>query len=316
MQPATLTTIRPDLATGVLGFSAGVDKFMGLKLIAPVGVSVRNGSFGKVTYAQMTGGPLSVKRAPGSDYYRNDTQVTNDTFDCEEYGVEELVDDGSALVVGQYFDAEMTAAKKGIYNILYQQEVRIKTLLQSTGTFSSGYQYACYDEWDQASTATPIKDILGAKMKLYQNSGADESMGAKLVLGMSHKVFTALAGTNDVKGALGFNGPGLPPAYWQTEAIARVLGVDEVVYSIATASGSDLWDDEYAYLFFKSESSDMSIPRLGNVFRWDSDCADNALVETYRDEPRRSNVVRVRQHVDEKIVNVQCGILITNAYSS
>lgn len=317
MQPATLSTIRPDLATGVLGFSGDVSKFMGLSLLKPVDVSVRNGSFGKVTYAEMTESPLSVKRAPGSEYYRVDTSVTTDTFDCEEYGQEEVVDDSSALVVGQYFNAEMTAAKKAAYNLLYQQEVRIKTLIQSTGTFSSGYQYACYDEWDQASTATPIKDILGAKMKLYINSGASEGMGAELVLGMSHKNYVALCGTNDVKGALGFNGPGLAPnAFAQSDLVAKILGVDKIVFSIAQASSADLWDDEYSYLFLASDSPDMSIPRLGNVFRWASDCPENALVETYRDESIRSNIVRVRQHVDEKIVNVQCGILLTNVYSS
>lgn len=316
MQPATLTTIRPDLATGVLGFNASVQKFMGLSLLPPIGVQLRNGSFGKITYAEMTEAPLSIKRAPGSEYYRTETNVTTDTYDCEEYGQEEAIDDGNSLVVGQYFDAEMTAARKAAYNLLYQQEVRIKTLIQTTGTFSSTYQSACYDEWDQASTATPIKDVLAAKMKLYSNSGADESMGGKLVLGMSHKVYTALVGTNDVKGALGFNGPGLPPSYWQTESVARALGVDQVVYSVAQSSGTDIWDDEYAYLFLTSDSPDMSIPRLGNVFRWDADCADNALVETYRDEKVRSNIVRVRQFVDEKVVNVACGILITNAYTS
>lgn len=316
MQPATLTAIRPDLATGVLAFAASTNKFMGLKLAPPIGVQVRNGSYGKITYAEMTESPLTVKRAPGSNYFRTETNVTTDTFDCEEYGQEEAIDDGNALVVGQYFEAEMTAAQKAIYNLLYQQEVRIKTLLQNASTFSSTYQSACYDEWDQASTATPVKDILSAKMKLYQNSGADESMGSKLVLGMSHKVYAALVSTNEVKGCLGYNGNGLPPRYWETAAVAGALGVDEVVYSIANASGTDTWDDEYAYLFLTSDSPNMVIPRCANVFRWDADCADNALVETYRDETIRSNIVRVRQHVDEKIVNVACGILITNAYTS
>jgi hypothetical protein len=37
--------------------------------------------------------------------------------------------------------------------------------------------------------------------------------------------------------------------------------------------------------------------------------------ETYRDEKRRSNMVRVRQNTTEKVINANAGTLITTQWS-
>jgi hypothetical protein len=47
---------------------------------------------------------------------------------------------------------------------------------------------------------------------------------------------------------------------------------------------------------------------------WEEDASSLFVVETYRDEPRRSDVIRVRQHTDEKVINENAGTLITTGY--
>ena len=51
----------------------------------------------------------------------------------------------------------------------------------------------------------------------------------------------------------------------------------------------------------------------GRTLTWSADSSDLFTVETYRDEARRSGVIRVRQHTAEKVVDSTAGELITIA---
>jgi hypothetical protein len=66
----------------------------------------------------------------------------------------------------------------------------------------------------------------------------------------------------------------------------------------------DIWGDDYALVALLAEDGqDLSRPGLGRTFLWVSDSPENAVVEQYRAEEIRSDVFRVRQHVDEVIVD-------------
>jgi hypothetical protein len=305
MHPQTSATIRPDLAAAVSEYAMTLDEFMGLKILADIGVPDKSATFGKLEAAEADKKPASNKRAPGSKYERVERKVTTDNYTCEEYGQEEAIDDGDSANLARYFNAEADAAQLATYNTFYQLESRLATLFWNNTLFSSSYQQAAGTTWSTKATAYPVKNVADAIAKLKTNmkglAGA-----ADLVLAMNDTIYNYLVDCTDIKDRFNYVG-GLQRGA-QKAAIAAALGVDEIV----TSSLTSLWSSSYALLALRSSSMQLrSVPRLGNVFRWDQDCPDNALVETYRDETIRSNVVRVRQHVDEKILNVRCGILIT-----
>jgi hypothetical protein len=62
---------------------------------------------------------------------------------------------------------------------------------------------------------------------------------------------------------------------------------------------TDVWDKEYAALLKISSGDDLMAPGFGRTFLWTEDSPSNAIVEQYRDEGVRSDIFRVRHHVDE-----------------
>ena len=51
------------------------------------------------------------------------------------------------------------------------------------------------------------------------------------------------------------------------------------------------------------DGKNLALPSVGRTFLWESDSPDNATVESYRDEKHRSDVFRVRQNVEEKVID-------------
>ncbi|MBI5023777.1 MAG: hypothetical protein HZC18_02120 [Candidatus Omnitrophica bacterium] len=96
-------------------------------------------------------------------------------------------------------------------------------------------------------------------------------------------------------------------------ALADILGLKKIVvgkaiYNSAKEGQSfvsaDIWNDDYAMIGVVAEDGqNLVLPSVGRTFLWASDSPDNATVESYRDEVHRSDVFRVRQNVDEKIID-------------
>ena len=95
-------------------------------------------------------------------------------------------------------------------------------------------------------------------------------------------------------------------------ALADILGIKQIlvgkgIYNSAKEGKSfqsvDIWNDDYAMLAVIDGSQRLSSPSLGRTFLWTLDSPDNATVEQYRDDAARSDIFRVRQHVDEHIID-------------
>ena len=78
------------------------------------------------------------------------------------------------------------------------------------------------------------------------------------------------------------------------------------------ASGSFVWSSSKAWIG-NVQSGDFVAGGAGRTLTWTGDASDLFVVETYRDEARRSGVVRVRQHTSEKVVDGTAGELLTIA---
>ena len=103
--------------------------------------------------------------------------------------------------------------------------------------------------------------------------------------------------------------------------IAANLGISQVLVASAaydsskkgqSASGSFVWSSSKAWIG-NVQSGDFVAGGAGRTLTWTGDASDLFVVETYRDEARRSGVVRVRQHTSEKVVDGTAGELLTIA---
>ena len=98
-----------------------------------------------------------------------------------------------------------------------------------------------------------------------------------------------------------------------SQQLATIFDVEQVlvggaVYDSADkgqdASIADMWNNEYAMLTICSASQDITAPCIGRSFIWDQESPGDGepVVESYRAEGNRSDVVRVRHDSDERLL--------------
>jgi len=81
----------------------------------------------------------------------------------------------------------------------------------------------------------------------------------------------------------------------------------------ATYSATAIWGNTYIWVGLVQGGDPMS-GGAGRTVTWNQD-GGLFTTESYRDEARRSDVMRVRQNVDEKVVDTTAGEMITTSYS-
>jgi hypothetical protein len=203
---------------------------------------------------------------------------------------------------------------------MVKEEIRWATLLFNTATFA-GKTSGVSTEWNNIAS-TPIADVQVAKVAIVrQMGGFMDNVSTEFVLSVSFAVFTNLTKVTEVKNsARGGSGGSENKTPLNARELAQVLGVDRIEFSGLQNAAADVWDDEYALLSICPKidaNGSASIepddaPHLARTPVWDKIVPEENLMETYSEERSASEIVRVRQHQDEKVMNVECGYLLSN----
>jgi hypothetical protein len=307
MQAGSSATIRTDLNEVVKENMYGMGDFIGLNAMPLRGVTAKSGTFGKINFAQQPT-EATVKRAPGAGYSRQIREATTDTYTCEEYGREESVDDSEKENLSGYFDAEQDAAASATGVIMGEQEARLADILFDTTTNFLSYKTDGTD-WSTVASGTPIDDIRTALQVMKEQINGSLN-GARLVALCHDTLANQAVATTQVRNALNLGQNGFATRDAGLAALAAATGLDAIYASSIQWDGDDVWAKTKFGIYVVSDGGTQSVPQVGRTFMWTSDCADNALVESYRDEPVRSDVVRVRQNVDEKLFTARAGHIL------
>lgn len=320
----TTATIRPTLSAAASEYSQSLlDQFMGMDILPIMPVEDKKGTYGSLPIENLTDQTGTGKRAPGAGYERQEATFESANYDCEEYGFEEPLDDSNERYFSKLVQAERNITTLNTFRLMRQHEKRVATAVFNATTFTSNTA-AVTVEWSSAS-GVPYTDIQDTLLTLKRNIGGALDAGMEVCLAVSEKVYRNIVQTTEVKALIaGGSGSTIDKAYSNSrlsidkQRLANILGVDRVFCSAAQDGGSDIWDDEYAMLFIRDTGGlvERMQPQIGRTFLWTQDSANPFTVEMYRDEPRRSNIYRVRHNVDEKIINVNAGYLLSNITST
>ncbi len=318
--PSTsLATLRPDLADSLAEFDLqmNMNGFVGSSVLPVINVDRESGKFGRIPLEQLLQN-ASTKRAMGAGYSRGNWTFTDESFVCEEYGHEEPVDDRSRSVYADYFDAEQISALRARSIILVEAEKRIAAAVYNETTFS-GQITTVTNEWDDATNCTPIVDVNTAINAVYDRTGIWPDS-----LVMNKKVFRNLRASDKIKDAIAASGAGDPTKQSDitVQMLAQVFDLKNIFVAGGsknsaaegqTATPAQIWDDEYAMVFKAASSNDIREACLGRTFHYGGDGSQQeGMVETYRDEAVRADIIRVRHDVDEKILYPEVGQLLKN----
>lgn len=320
MYPTSGATIRGDINTFVEEAQSADDFFIGAKILPPFGVDLKSGTYPRL---KKTGGALlkagSTTRSPKASYGEIDRAWDTDTYDTVDRGIEELIDDTERKDTARFFDQEVVTSRLALRAMMLDHELRVAAAINNTTNFGAATNSnVAYTEANIATINAPL-DILDAIERVNDNGEEANT----IVMGPA--VFNRLKRSTLMQNFIRGNRPSdttlnlTPSAFAQAFAengITQCL-VGRARYDSAKKgqafSSARVWGVTYVWIG-RVVGGDFMEGGAGRTLVWNEE-GGLFVTETYRDEKRRSGVIRVRQHTTEKIVNDGAGTLIATQYS-
>jgi len=317
---AATVNLRPDLAA-FFEFDVEMEKqgFVANQVLPIVGVGLQADNPGKMPLEELLFNGLTA-RASGSGYSLGNWKFDRFTYATEEHGWEEPVDDRDAARYGAIVQAEAVATLRAQSIIARNYEARVASAVFNATTWTgSALTTGITNEWDDAANAVPITDVEAAVQKVYDGSGLKAN-----ALVINWKVFRNLRNCASVIDRISSSGAGSPSKASDvtTQMLAQVFDLEKIIVAGASkntaAEGqagvvAQIWSNEYAMVCRVSDSMDMRDACIGRTFHWTGDgSAIDGVIEQYRDETVRSDIIRCRFESDEVIMYPQAGHLLSN----
>lgn len=296
---------RIELGEAALEFIQQQDEFIGTQVLPIFSTKKKASIFPAITRESITR-EADTKRAPRGNYNRDGFSAKDRQYNCEEFGLEGPLDDGERALYATDFDAELTTVQIVTRRVLQAQERRIAAVVFNTTTFTGAALYTdnSANPWDNVATDVAAQ-VRAAREKVRSNSGLEPN-----ALIMSKANIDRLLANTGIKDAIKY-----VARLTEAEilnALADILGIKKIIvgkgiYNSAKEGkafiSADIWSDDYALVAVIDASERLSVPSVGRTFLWSADSPENATVEQYRDDAARSDIFRVRQHVDELIID-------------
>lgn len=299
---------NPALTATFNKFVMSADGFIGAKL-APMFRSGLQATFYYVFDREnFLNIPRLQARAPGTPYPRTSMKLSADTFGCKNYGSEIPVADEERAKYASAFDADQAAVKRNGHIILFNHELRVKTVVDSNGVPNSTPAV----KWDAYANAAsdPVGDVKAAKRVIAVNCGIEPN-----TIAMSKLVYDVLTEHPKIKGLYeNTDGP------LTREQIRKAFEIDKLEIAGAVENIANegqalnpayVWGDN-VYLAVTNPSQDLQAPNLARTFHWAMPGGSGSgevgsLVESYRDDNVDSDIHRIKHHTDERIVGAEMG---------
>lgn len=341
--PSTAIT-RLDLSLTYLEFSALANqkKFIGLRVLPPLGVEQEAAEFAKISLASLLSKVEDTKRAPRAGYARDSWEWTTDSYAVEEHGVEETVDDATVERYGDVVRVEQLAVIRAVNRVLMRLEFDIAAAVFNTTTWTgAALTTAAGVAWTTAATADPIADIDAAHLKV--NAGCGEDANTLIV---TKKAFTAMIRSARMEGLLKYDASELLVALNSGQnqnmvadvmsGIKSLLQVEQILIGRGFKNTADkgqtgtlarVWDDTKAMLCCVQNDGidgdlENPMPQIGRtIFTTkngeplpgvDDAGFGSLIMDEYRDDKVRGGVIRPRNKRQVKILHPEAGHLITS----
>lgn len=243
-----------------------------------------------------------VRRASGTDFHRVDLGLDKKTFALEQMGYEYVIDDRENL------PGEMESISAKMMEDAYANlDIELAGLLTTT-TFTNYTSVS--NKWNTAN-GTPIDDVKKAIQDVKGRLGvAPDSMviseDVQLALESNPQILARMKTTAD--------------KIINLETLASFFGLKNIYVMAGTETTTVQGQSTQTIahiatgkcLVYYKGSEGISSPSAIKVFYNDNETKGQAIIETYRDNFKRSDVVRVVQDFDMVVTMVEGAQLLTN----
>jgi len=311
------TTIRADIAQAVFeGLSNKNNLFIGTEVMPVFSSDVRSGAYLKLNLGDSEAlNDDALKIAAGAGYPRTSRRFTSDSFDAIEYGLEEVLPDSNRRDLDRFFDTEVNIAAMLLRQIQVSHEARVATSAFAANGLTAISASAAYTDANITSFDVP-GDVAQAKLELAKYGVLPNT------LIMSMPVFERIRRSAKVQNQFFGIVPSDQSRLLSEGEVAAAVGVDRVLVGRApkntaakgqTYAGGFIWSNTYMALA-NTVGGEFSGGGFGRTIVWAADSPVPFVSETYRDEARRADVLRVRQNSAEKVIDGSSIIRITTGY--
>lgn len=309
--------LRPDINTFVEEARLAPNLFIADKVLPAFPSPTRGGQYPKFTDSVSDLRKDDVKkRARGTSYPRVTRAYISDNFLCEDRGLEEVIDDTDAADLSRFFDVEVQTALRVQQQAMIRQEIAVAAKIFDPATFTA----------TNSSTAWSVANLATMDVPGDLNGCLERITGFGIMancLALSYPMFNLIRRSTLLQkyvrgvGVSDTTKPLSPQEIADAFELEMCL-VGKAAYDTAkkgqTGSNSFIWSNTYVWVG-QVKSGDFQNGGAGRIIQWSEDASSLFVTETYRDEKIRSDVVRVRQNVVEKISNSKAGQLLTTQYS-
>jgi hypothetical protein len=302
-----ITQVKFDqLLTNIsLQFAAAPDGYLADMVLPSVPVAKESAAYWVYDKSRLDA-PDS-KRAPRSDYNRIDWNVTTDTYVAEQYGLEGEIDDEERKNAATPLDLDVDTTEIVTDMVLNNREVRVVALVLATASVSQNTTLAGVNQWSDPAS-DPLGDVKTGRTTIY--TGAPGYTPNTMAAG--YQVFEGLKLHPDIKEIVKYT----ERAIITRQILAAVFEVDEFLIGKVTRRSSkegvadaftDIWGKD-ALLFYKENRPTLKRASFGYQMR-----QNDLRVFRYREDKRDTDVIRVSEKQDEKLVAEKLGYLIKAA---
>lgn len=245
--------------------------------------------------------PEDDARAPGS--VANEVAglaVSTDTYYAREHALQIAVTDEERENVDSPLAPDRDATEMVTSKIMLGREVAIKTLVTTTGNYASGLSTTLSGaaQWNSANYATsdPISDLRAGKSAVHAKIFMEPNL-----LVVPYQVMTALEDHPDFLERVKYS----ERAIFSPELLAAVLGFGSVAVPGvglntanpgATPTLGYLWGKDVVMAWVPPRPG-LKVPAFGYEFVWNTQ-----YVDRWREEPRKSDLIRATRRYDIKLV--------------
>ena len=305
---------KPWVAKALMEWSPDDQLYAADKVLPMSGVQVQDGTLPIVQREDM----LRIENtelSPGATYGRVEFREKGLQFHCVKNGLEAQITDEDRALYKTAFDVELVKAKQVRTMMAVKRESRVATAIFNTTVWTGAALYTDNSGSPWTTVGTDVfTQIEAALEKVRLGSGM---LANALVLNTTN-IGRLLA--NTVIRAR-YPGAAIITRQMLVDTLAQLFGIQQIiecgaVYSSAaegqTFVGANIWSNLYAMLARVCTGSDLSQPGLGRTIRWDAVSGMEADVEvsTYREEQTDSDVIKVRNYLDELVLGSAFGHLM------
>jgi hypothetical protein len=312
-----VANVHIDAALTNISFAYKSNDYVATEVYPVVPVNKQSDYYYKIDTEVSEKRQIDDRRAPGAEAKEADFEVSNDTYFCEDHALQAIVADEERANADPAIQADIDKVQFLTHRILLNKEIALVSALE-TATATAGtdlVNIGAGSEWDNYTNGDPVSDVKTGIQRFIVNSYGI----VPNVFVLPYETFLGVKDHPDIiDRCKGISSPSAP-AVATAQTLAQVFGVDRVLIprsykNTATHEGtvavSAVWGENDAFLVYVTPSPGLRTQTAGYTFAWSGAKGGQGqggmIVETWREESRTGDMVKVNYYYDQKNVDTNC----------